>query len=248
MRRMTNGSHPQQQPLTLQFGGLKSAMGHMISPVVLALFTVGMITAVANGKLLWLTIPLAVIFAIASLVLLTAVRRAAMPYGVVIDQDGIHTTQRDTITASFPWENITAAGMSYVMMRRGRIVKSGEAARTQRLIESGEVFRQEEATDGMRPSDHSLDLFCATPHNEVPTRTNEPGQPIRVHDDKSPNYGSTEGHLRIPFSGLSASNLESIRDSITRFGNNQLIEDHERSVSWLRNSGATGNSGKNSRN
>ena len=140
----SRGGRSQREPLTLKGGGLGSALPMLIAAGFAGLFLVGMIAAIINGKLLWLTIPLAIIFALACLTFLASVRRSAIPYGVVIDDQGIHTTLRGARTASFLWDDIAAAGFSY------------------EKLDSGERERR-------RPHNHKLEIFASTPKYEAST-------------------------------------------------------------------------------
>lgn len=199
----SRGGRPQQEPLTLKGGGLGGATPMVIAAGVAGLFGVAMVVAIANGKLLWLTIPLAIIFALACLTFLASVRRSAIPYGVVIDAQGIHTTLRGARTASFTWDNIDAAGICYEM------------------ISSRDLGAK-------RPGNYKLDLFCSIPQHDISVGRPAVGYPQRIEGGESPSYGVADGHIRIDFGAAYPSKRQRLKYSMTRFGGERLIEDFER--------------------
>lgn len=199
----SRGGRPQREPLTLKGGGLGGALPMVIAAGFAGLFLVAMIAAIINGKWLWLTTPLAVIFALACLTFLASVRRSAIPYAVVIDDQGIHTTRRGARTASFPWDNIDAAGISYEMVSGGDL-------------------------GSKRPANHKLDIFCSRPQHDISAGRPEAGHPQRIEGGESPSHGVTDGQIRLDFGAAYPSKRERLKQSITSFGGSRLTEDFER--------------------
>lgn len=209
---MTNGGTPEAwdrsnyqrvQPLTLTFGGLRGAGPGLIMVGASGVFTGVLIGAVASGQLLWVTIPLMIIFAIVFLASIPGVRRGATRHGLTLDQSGVHTTLRGEESSFIPWGDIAAVAITYDM------IKSGESGRK---------------TPGM----YGIDLFCTVPRENVSPEQGPPGIPLRVDYGYTPSFGIPEGHVHITLPSTDESRRQEVIDFIRGLGVTQILDKFER--------------------